>query len=494
MNESGSAGLGTPERSVSHHAAWSIVVRGIAEVLARLSTLAWMVFAVRMLTPDEFGAVSYALSIMLLVSAIPSWGFDTGLTRKGSVEPERLPELYGQVLLVKTVLGVVVFLVAGLVFSGWGLGRTNTLVLSVLLACGLPEAWSHSARAASVARQSPLGMSIALIIQRLLIAVFVVIALLAGMREEGVAAGVLAGTLVGWCAHVIALHRLGIRLREVSWKQRDRREALRGTFLIGLSAVTYAALFRVDAVLLGLLKGSEAVAVYAVAYRLIETVLFVSHVINQAIFPVMSASTTAGRIQRGYEKALAAAAFVYFPFAVVSVIEGPRILGLLFGESYASTSSSVLAWLAPSPFLFAAGYFGITVLIARQRNLDLLVAALCATAVNVAANLLLIPRFAADGAALANSGAYAVQLAVVYVAMRRTDMTVRIGRPLVEVGIATAVLAGSLIVLDAPLVVEMILGAAVYMGVWFVLARRFAPDQTALAGQLLGVASRRKGA
>lgn len=485
-------GTAASPRSLSQHAAWSIAVRGLAEVLGRLVTLAWMVLAVRVLAADEFGAISYGLSVMLLVSAIPSWGLDTGLARRGSVEPGRLAELHAQVLLVKTVLGAAVFVLTALVLAGRGAGSADTdLVLLIMLVAGLPELWSHTARAASEARQSPLGMSVALVVQRVAVCVLVVAALAAGTRVLGVAVGMLVGSLLGYLAHLVALRRIGVRLRKVSWAQ-SWHVSVRGTFVLGLSSVLLAALFRVDAVLLGLLRGPEAVAVYAVAYRLVETVLFVSHAVKQAIFPVMSAGSP-DRIRRGYGNALTAAAFVYLPFAVVCVVEGHRVLDLLFGEPYAAASRDVLSWLAPSPLLFAAAYFGSTALVARQRHLVVLLAASCALATNVVANLVLIPKLAGVGAAAANSMAYAVQLGVVYVAARRSGIGIRLARPLVEVALAAGVLAWFLVALDADLVVELVGGAVVYLAAWVLLARRLSPDHVAVAAHLVRIPSTRSG-
>lgn len=491
MSDRAVVGPAAPGGSVSRHAAWTITVRGAADVVARLSTLAWMIVAVRVLDQGEFGVVSYSLSIMLLVSAIPSWGFDTALMHKGSIDPDRLAVLSAQVLRVKTVVGAVTFLVTGVVFSANGMNGTDVVVLSVVLACGLPELWSHTARAASVARQEPLGMSVALVVQRLSIAVLVVLALLLGMREVGVAAGILLGTLLGWSVHAVALRRLGIRLRGLPWDRQDRREAMRGTFLIGISAVTLTVLFRIDGVLLGVLQDTQAVAAYAVAYRLVETALLFSHAINQAIFPVMSSSTTTARVRRGYEKALSVAAFVYLPFAVVAVVEGDRVLGLLFGGTYASASSAALAWLAPAPLLFAAAYFGITVLAARERHRDMVVAALCATAVNLVANLLLIPPLAGTGAAIATSGSFLVQVVVVHALLRRRGIAARVGRPVMEVAVAAVALGATLFLLDAPLVLELAAGAFAFLTSWLLLARHTAPDQVQLARQLLGGRRRR---
>ena len=51
---------------------------------------------------------------------------------------------------------------------------------------------------------------------------------------------------------------------------------------LGVDTVVAMALFRIDQVLLGAMKGDAAVGVYAAAYRLLETMLFVSWAVAAA--------------------------------------------------------------------------------------------------------------------------------------------------------------------------------------------------------------------
>ena len=54
--------------ATTQRAARNAVVRAVAEVLGKVATLAWTVAAARMLPADDFGAVFYALTIMLVLT------------------------------------------------------------------------------------------------------------------------------------------------------------------------------------------------------------------------------------------------------------------------------------------------------------------------------------------------------------------------------------------------------------------------------------------
>ena len=240
--------------------------------------------------------------------------------------------------------------------------------------------------------------------------------------------------------------------------------------------------------------GYDAVANYSVAYRILETVLFVTFSVNQAIFPVMSATTSLERIRRGYERALAVIGFVYLPFATVCVLEGGKVIRLLFGERYADSAAPILQLLAPAPLFYAVAFFGSSVLLSRRLQAATLVAAAVATLVNVVANVALIPRWEGVGAAVATSLSYAVQAAAMLVAVRgRAGVRVGVLRPLLESGLASALLAVVLWLVEAHLVVELATGGVVYLGVWTLISRVTAPEQLEVISTLL-LRRRRRGA
>ncbi len=481
------AGVG----ATTYRAARNASVRGLAEIVGKFATLVWTVVAARVLSQQEFGAVSYAMALMYLLSSFAAWGFDSGVVRRGSAEVALLPRVYLGSQVWKTALAALVFGVAALLALGSRPTLASWLVLVLMLLAGFPELWSHTARAVASVRQSPAGVSTALVVQRLVTAALIVAALAAGLGPIGLAAGFLGGTLAGWAAHHVAVRRLGVRPALLGLTRADLRSAASGTFLIGVSGLALMLLFRVDMVLLARLRGDVEVADYSVAYRLLETVLFVSYAVHQAIFPVMSATTSRPRQRSAYERALAVAGFIYLPFAVVSVLEGGAVVGLLFGGDYAVESGLALAWLAPAPLFFAAALFGTALLMARLRTRAMLLASCVALATNVVLNLVLIPPYGSAGAAAATTVAYAVQTVVVLAVLRSATPRPRFLPPLLPAVAACVGLAATLAALDAPVLVELPVGMVVYLLGWVLVVRRFAPDQLEVVRHLLSRTVRR---
>ena len=161
-----------------------------------------------MLTTGDFGAVAYALTLMLMLSSLAEWGFDSGLIRGASAQPALLARYYLGAQAWKTILFGPVLVIAVVVTVLVRPTVEQWALMALMLLAGFPELWSHTARAVASSRQVPGGVSTALVLQRLVTGLAIIGALVAGWGPVGVAAGFLLGTLVGWTSHRRALHPL----------------------------------------------------------------------------------------------------------------------------------------------------------------------------------------------------------------------------------------------------------------------------------------------
>ena len=72
---------------------------------------------------------------------------------------------------------------------------------------------------------------------------------------------------------------------------------------------------------------------------------------------------------------------------------------------------------------------------------------------------------------------YGVYALVIHLFLRRTVGSVTLLRPVREVALASIALAAVLVVLPLPLLADLAVGGVVFLGVWLLLARRWAPEQ-----------------
>jgi O-antigen/teichoic acid export membrane protein len=478
---SGGGQVGPVTRRTARNAAYMLT----AEIFGKAATLLYTLLAARMLSQMDFGAFSYALSFATLLSIVPDWGFDVVVVQRSSRHPDRLPRLRSASLTWKTVIGVPVMTVSAILASLSRPTPEARTALYLMMAAALLDIYSNTNRSSAAALQRQGGMALALAVQRIVTAALAIAALALGYGLVGLTASYLTGSVIGLVATSLMLRRLGVPTRFGSVRWPELRELFTRAWWVGVGALVLMALFRVDMIILEAIRGDEAVAAYAAAYRLLETMTLFTWTIARAVLPVMSSSSSLTRVRRGVEQGIAVAAFIYVPFAAVSLLEAPAVIRLLFGPTYADQSAPALRWLAFAPLLFAVAYYGVSALLSQGRSVRMLVTAGTATAVNIGLNLALIPSMAGTGAALATTLSYLVESVVVLWLCSPLTGHIRIWRPLLAPATAGLVMAAALTILGLHIVLEVLLSGAAYLLVWTAIVRRSAPEQLAVLSSLV---------
>jgi len=191
--------------------------------------------------------------------------------------------------------------------------------------------------------------------------------------------------------------------------------------LVALASVVLAAS---DRLLIGAVLGPADAGAYSVAASIADrAVSLVLLSITLATKPLVFAEYE----RRGEASTRALLARVAgwvmtagFPAATVLVFAPGPVAALLVGGGMAPAAAAMLPWLAAGALLsgFMALHFGLAFQITR-RTTGLLAAVVPAAALNVAANLVLLPRYGVMAAAWTTLGSYAVATALVIALGRR---------------------------------------------------------------------------
>ena len=433
----------------------------------------------RELGASAFGSFSYALAFGLLLGTVIAWGFDAEILRRGSTDPAALDVVLGQALLLRTAHAVPVLVLGGVVgvVTRPTAEAAQTLLL-VLLACVL-DGYGDSGRSAATAREQPGRAAVALVAQRVSACLLAVAALAAGGGVVAVSGAYLLSSVVGQVALGVLLRRLGVRPR-LRPDGPALRRTWRSTFLLGVDTVLAMALFRIDAVMLGALADDAAVAAYAVAYRLMETVLFVTWAVSRSLFPAMARAGGGPALLRVGETAVSVAGALLVPYGVLLLVDGGELLRLLFGAEYGGDSVTALRLLAFAPLVFAAAYYASYLLLVQRRNRGILVSTVVAVVLNIALNLALIPALGARGAAAATTASYLVEAVVCLAYVRPGAGWLRLDRALLLPAVAALPMAVLLVVLGGHVLVQAAVAGAAYVAGYLLLTRWRDPERLAL--------------
>lgn len=169
---------------------------------------------------------------------------------------------------------------------------------------------------------------------------------------------------------------------------------------MGLSLVLSVIFFKVDSVMLSLMKPAQELAYYALAYKVLESLLFFPAMIGGLLLPIFSqassekASGVAPHLKSSFDLYL----FGGMPLAATLWVLSPRIVQILGGQAFAPAVPALQVLLLALAVLFFGNLFGSTIVaIGKQKTLVYLYGFL--TVVNIILNLVFIPHYSFMGAA-----------------------------------------------------------------------------------------------
>lgn len=196
---------------------------------------------------------------------------------------------------------------------------------------------------------------------------------------------------------------------------------------------------RFDVVLLSKLAGDYATGIYSVAYRALNMTQVVGYGVMYSLLPTLSRDAVARVEHRRLERALALLLSVaFFVLLATMVFAGPAV-ALVLGSQYADSAKAlkILIWAV----IFRYSNYALNVaLLAAGRERVFVTTSLTCLAVNLAGNLLLIPRFGWRAAAAVTILTEAVLLLQNVYWIHRTKRMIAIPGGLARTSLAFGVL------------------------------------------------------
>lgn len=380
----------------------------LAERVARMVlAFAVTVWVIRYLGDEDYGVLAYALSLIMLVEVIATFGMRSVVVRELVNDPDREPEIIGTTLGVKVGAGI---LAASLIVGfAWMTARgSEVLPVLTVLAVSLPlhaltaldltfQAYLQSQHAVVARTLGLLAASLVRIVMLLLGAPLLAFAIASAieMAATGVAIAVMYQVKRGHLFDLRFRLRLARRLVGMSWP----------FFMSALAAGVY---LRIDQVMLHAMTSSSEVGQYAAAARLSEVWYFIPVALATSLLPMFVIRRREGprAYRRSLQRSYDVAAWLAICLAVgVTVVAGP-VVGLLYGPTFDRTADILRVHIWAAPFLFLGTVMGRAVIAEDMRKFEFGRHAGGAL-INVGLNFLLIPGMGGLGAALATVASYA---------------------------------------------------------------------------------------
>lgn len=471
----------------------------LSQYIPQLYTLALSVAAARFLTPAELGRQSYIAFLSLSVAAVLSAPFFVSLLRSvgeslGRGEPGVARGLVRWVWLIQAglvPLAVVLFVALAAAGAGpplaWVLAGavTGCTMLQVIPSAALAglQRWHEAAIPGLVT--GPVGVAVT------------IGALAAGGGIVAIFAVELAVVIVNLVWTSALAER---RLAAVSRDHRRPPAALRRALIryAGVSAVgvllEVIVARRSELFILERWSTEEQIAVFSIAFSAVMAISQIPRGLGSSIAPSFATLVGAGehdRVRRGFQRAARLLLTLSLPLTALAVVSGPDLIRAVYGHAYEGTRPVFLVLALTLPIAPVAGLAGG--LLNGWGNARVpLVASIAAGVVDIGLALILIPRYEAVGAAVANLAGFAVAVAGTLGYCLRETAPVDLRLEALVQGLLASTMAaatGFLVVERLGTVPGMLLGGAAVVLVYAGAARAFgvlSADDSAWLSTALG--------
>jgi len=379
----------------------NVIVKALSVPVEKACRLVLMVVAAPILGAAAFGSYQFAFAATAMLALCTDLGMGVWTTRALARDRTRAPLIVATALRLRLLASLPYLAAVALAAALAGPGDTRR-ALALLGLAALVNAFVDYLLAIfrgfeRLADEAHLNVARAL---------FIMLGGLGALALRRTVASLCAGLFVGMLAvggYGLRLIRRGYGL-DVCAGRFDRelwRSAAGEALPLWLATLFSLLYFKGDVVVLKVFASDAEIGAYSAAYKIFEGLMIVPSVVLAATFPPLARAKNDPERQHRWEAALVALLLVLGTGVAAAVYAtSDRLIRLVYGAGFVRAAPSLRVLAVALPILFLN--FGLThFLIARDLERRNLLFAALMLVVNVAANLMLVPRLLGPGAAWA---------------------------------------------------------------------------------------------
>jgi len=377
---------------IARKIAYNVAVSSVSKILSTVLALVSIGFITRYLGKEGFGNYATVLAFLSFFAAVADLGLYHISTREISRPGADAERIMGNIFTLRIVSALVIFFIAPIVVLFFEYSPEVKKGIILVVASFI---FSSGYQVLNGVFQKHLAMdkvAVGELIGKIIQVAVVIFAVKFNWGFDWIVASLLFNMVASflivffWVKKYI---QIKIRFDFAYWKK-----FLKEAMPIGIGAIIVFIYFKLDTILLSIMKSSADVGIYNAAYKVIENLIFFPAMIVGLILPIM-----AGTILNDFKKFTEVSNKT---FKIFVILVAPLIIGTLFladgvidliGGGQFAASADVLRILI---FALAAVFFGVffnNILIAGNLQKRLMIVWSSAAILSVSLNLLFIPKF-----------------------------------------------------------------------------------------------------
>lgn len=374
---------------------------GFANLIAKPIWLLFLILAARRLGVEEYGIYTFAISFVAIFAIFYEFGIDVLTTREVAINKEKSAIFFGNTLLVKLILALLVsafniLIVHLLGYKGIILYALYWAVIFMLFSTAI-----NYLRAFFRGLERINYEAYSILIEKALLCLCGGYALMSQSDVVSFLKLLALGNLASLICTSFLFKKLTIP--KITLNLQSAFGILKKAWPFALMNIFMVVYFRIDAVMLSLMIDETAVGLYGSTYRIMEMLLMIPAVIMIPIYPAMSRLFKNDEVKFHNLSQITTKAMLLFsvPIAFTVFILANNLMTVFYGNSeflLATPALKILVWVLPFSSLTCV--LGTMLAATNKQKVTMRNTGICA-GLNIALNLVFIPKFSFVGASTA---------------------------------------------------------------------------------------------
>lgn len=406
--------------AIARKIAYNVVFNVIAKFLSTILALVAIGFITRYLGTEGFGDYSTILAFFAFFGSIADLGLYAITAREISRPDADEKKILGNAFSLRLISSLVVFALTPLLI--FFLPYSHDVKLGILIAAA-SFVFSSTYMVLNGVFQKNLAMdrvSAAEVLGKVIQVAIIVLAVRNNLGFTTIVLSVLASMIFNFAVILFLVNKyvpLKLQFDFAYWKH-----FLKESAPLGISAIVVFIYFKIDTILLSVLRTNAEVGIYNAAYKVIENISYFPAMIVGLVFPLFSRHIFSDKKHFTYlaDETIKVFMILVVPLVIGTLFLSDDVIHLIGGNAFAQASNTLRILIFALAFIFFGSLFNNILIAGNHQKKMLWIFAACAI-FNVSANLIFIPLFSYTASAIISAlteffvAAAALALTVKYV-------------------------------------------------------------------------------
>jgi O-antigen/teichoic acid export membrane protein len=385
--------------AIARKIAYNVVFNVITKFLSTVLALVGIGFITRYLGTEGFGDYSTVLAFFAFFGSAADLGLYAITAREISRPNADEEKILGNAFTLRLISSVAVFFITPVLI--YFLPYSHDVKVGILIAAA-SFVFSSTYMVLNGVFQKNLAMdkvASAEVIGKIIQIAIIVLAVKYNLGFTTIILSVLVAMMFNFFTVLILVRKyvsLKLQFDFDYWKK-----FLKEAAPLGVSSLVIFIYFKVDTILLSILKTNTDVGIYNAAYKVIENVSYIPAMIIGLVFPMFSRHIFSDKKQFSHlaDETIKVFFILVVPMVIGTLFLSEGIIRLIGGSAFMSASNTLRILIFGLAFIFFGGLFN-NILIASNHQKKMLWALLGCAIFNITANLIFIPQFSYTASAI----------------------------------------------------------------------------------------------